>query len=97
MKKTKLADDLMTIKAELAALTAREDEIKAKLLALGGTEFEGKLARVSINPTEGRVTYDGELLKKHVPAATLKLCSKTGKRSFRFNVTARQAKTTIAA
>lgn len=97
MKKTKLADDLMTIKAELAALTAREDEIKAKLLAMGGTEFEGKLARVSINPTEGRTTYNAELLKKHVPASTLSLCTKTGKGGFRFNVTARQAKSTIAA
>lgn len=92
IKKTKFADDYLNIKAQMAVLAEAETKLKQKLLELGGTEFEGKLGRVTIAEVAGRTTYDAELLKKHVPAATLALCAKEGKASVRFNVSARVAK-----
>lgn len=92
MKKTQLADEYLNIKAQMAALAEAETRIKNKLLAMGDTEFEGKLGRVTIAEVEGRTTFDTELLKKLVPAATLNLCKKQGNPSIRFNVSARQAK-----
>lgn len=97
MKKTQLADDYLNIKAQMAALAEAETCIKNKLLALNDTEFEGKLGRVTISEVDGRTTFDNDLLKRHVPSATLDLCKKFGKPSLRFNVAARVAKTKIAA
>ena len=94
-KKTRYADDYLNIKAQMAALTEAETKIKQKLLELGGEEFEGKLGRVTIAEVDGRTTFDTELLKKHVPAATLDLCKKVGAKSLRFNVSARQAKSKL--
>lgn len=95
VKKTMLADDYLNIKAQMAALAEAETKIKQKLLAMGGTEFEGKLGRVTIAEVEGRTTFDTDLLTKHVPAATLKLCKKQGNPSLRFNVAARVAKAKV--
>ncbi len=95
VKKTMLADDYLNIKAQMAALAEAETKIKQKLLAMGGTEFEGKLGRVTIAEVEGRITFDTDLLNKHVPAATLKLCKKQGNPSLRFNVSARQPKSKL--
>lgn len=97
MKRTKLADDYLNLKAQQAQLADAELKIKNQLLAMKDTEFEGKTGRVTISETDGRTTYDAELLKRHVPAATLNLCKKTGARSVRFNVTARVAKSKVAA
>lgn len=95
MKKTKLADDYLSIKAQMAALAEAESKIKQKLLEMDDTEFEGKLGRVTIAEVEGRTTFDTELLKKLVPAATLNRCKKQGNSSIRFNVSSRQGKTTL--
>jgi hypothetical protein len=97
MKKTHLADDYLNIKAQMAALAEAEGKLKIKLIALGGEEFEGKIGRVTISKADGRTTFDADLLKKHVPAATLDLCKKQGAPSLRFNVTSRLAKSKIAA
>lgn len=96
IKKTKLADDYLNIKAQMAALAEAEAKIKQKLLEMGGNEFEGKLGRVTVAEVEGRTTFDTELLKKHVPAATLDLCKKVGAKSVRFNVSARQTKAKVS-
>ena len=95
IKKTQLADDYLNIKAQMAALAEAETRIKNKLLAMGGTEFEGKLGRVTIAEVDGRTTFDSDLLKRHVPAATLNLCKKVGNPSIRFNVAARQTKSKL--
>lgn len=95
MKHTHLADDYLNIKAQMAALAEAEIKIKQKLLTLGGTEFEGKLGRVTIAEVEGRTTFDSDLLKLYVPTATLRVCQKQGGKSLRFNVTARQPKSKL--
>lgn len=91
MKRSKLADQYMQLKATQADLAAQEERLKQQLLALGDTEIEGKLARVTLSEVAGRLSYDGDLLKKLVPSATLAQCEKQGKSSIRFGVKARTA------
>ena len=89
MKRSKLADQYMQLKATQADLAAQEERLKQQLLALGDTEIEGKLARVTLSKVAGRLSYDSALLKELVPAATLAQCEKQGKSSIRFGVKAR--------
>ena len=97
MKKTKLADDYLALKALQAELSEKEERLKRALLQLGGDEFEGRTGRVTISTAAGRTTWNSDLLEQHVPAATLALCKKTGNQSLRFNVSARVVKAKIAA
>lgn len=97
MKVSKLADDYLQLKSLQADLSKKEEELKLKLLALKDTEIEGKLGRVTITTTEGRTSFDADLLKKYVPAATLLRCQKTGNTSLRFSVKARLSATHKAA
>ena len=91
MKRSKLADQYMQLKAAQADLAAQEERLKQQLLALGDTEIEGKLARVTLSEVAGRLSYDSALLKELVPAATLAQCEKQGKSYIRFGVKARTA------
>ncbi len=89
MKKTPLADLYLTLKAQMANLAEQEKALKADLLLLNDTEFEGQIGRVTISEVEGSTTYDRELLETFVPATTLAQCKKRGKDSLRFTVKAR--------
>ena len=91
MKRSRLADEYLQIKATQSELAAKEEKLKQQLLALGDTEIEGKLARVTISEVAGRLSYDSALLKQLVPAATLSQCEKQAKASVRFGVKARTA------
>ena len=91
MKKSRLADEYMQLKATQADLAEQEERLKKQLLALGDTEIEGKLARVTISEVAGRLSYDSALLKKLVPASTLVQCEKQGKSFIRFGVKSRTA------
>ena len=91
MKRSKLADEYMQLKAQQAELSTKEEKLKQQLLALGDTEIEGKLARVTLSEVAGRLSYDSALLKKLVPASTLVQCEKQGKSSIRFGVKSRTA------
>lgn len=50
MKTSKFVDEYAVVKAQIEALTKKADELKAKLLATGETELEGKVfaAKISI-------------------------------------------------
>lgn len=89
MKRSTLADQYLQLKATQAELETKEKALKQKLLALNDVEIEGKLARVTISQVEGRLSFDGDKLKKLVPAATLVQCEKRGAPSTRFGVKAR--------
>ncbi len=89
MKKTPLADLYLILKAQMADLAEQEKALKAKLLSLKDTEFEGQVGRITISEVEGSTTYDKVLLEACIPATTLALCKKKGKPSLRFTVKAR--------
>ena len=78
MKKTPLADLYLNLKAQMADLAEQEKLLKADLLLLNDTEFEGQMSRVTISEVEGSVTFDKELLERLVPATTLAQCKKRG-------------------
>lgn len=86
MKKTPLADLYLNLKAQMADLAEQEKALKADLLLLKDTEFEGQIGRVTISEVAGSTTYDKELLERLVPVATLAQCKKQGKDSIRFTV-----------
>lgn len=50
MKTSKFVDEYAVVKAQIEALTKKADELKAKLLATGETELQGKVfaAKISI-------------------------------------------------
>ena len=50
MKTSRFVDEYAVVKAQIEALTKKADELKAKLLATGETELEGKVfaAKISI-------------------------------------------------
>ena len=89
MKKTPLADLYLTLKAQMADLAEQEKALKADLLLLNDTEFEGQIGRVTISEVEGSVTYDKITLEALVPKTTLDQCKKRNKDSIRFTVKAR--------
>lgn len=84
MRKSKLADEFMQLKAEKAALEKREDELKAKLLALCDDRIEGKQCVVNIICQTGRSTVDVELLTKLNPDIARQVM-RTGKSFNRFD------------
>jgi hypothetical protein len=86
MKKIPLADLYLNPKAQMADLVEQEKLLKADILLLNDTEFEGQIGRVTISDVEGCLSYDKELLEQLVPATTLAQCKKRGKPSIRFNV-----------
>jgi hypothetical protein len=85
----KLADLYLDLKARQAALAKEEEALKLAILSMGQPVIEGELARVTVSEAAGRVTFDADLLRAHVPAATLRLCTNTGKPSVRFAVKAK--------
>ena len=68
MRKSRLADDYLDLKAKQAELAGLEEGLKKKLLALKDNEIEGTKGRVTISQTAGRVTLDADLLKTLNPA-----------------------------
>ena len=87
MRKSTLADQFMQLKAEKSALEKKEEELKAKLLALGDDRIEGKQCAVNIICQPGRTTVDVELLTKLNPTLASQVL-KTGKSFNRFDVRA---------
>jgi hypothetical protein len=57
-----IVDELGSIKAQIADLKAREDALKAELIARGNTEAEGALFRATIS-TAMRWSLDSERVK----------------------------------
>lgn len=57
-----LVDQLLTVKAQLAELEAREREIKDCLIATGESTIEGILARASISHCAGREKIDWQTI-----------------------------------
>jgi hypothetical protein len=57
-----IVDELGSIKAQIADLKAREDALKAELIARGAAEAEGSLFRATIS-TAMRWTLDAERVK----------------------------------
>lgn len=55
-----LVDQLLSVKAQLAELEAREKELKDCLVATGEKTIEGMLARASVSYCDGRAKVDWE-------------------------------------
>lgn len=57
-----LVDELLSIKASIAELEAREKELKDCLVATGEKTIEGMLARASISYCDGREKIDWQTI-----------------------------------
>lgn len=57
-----LVDELLSIKASIAELEAREREIKDCLIATGESTIEGILARASVSYCQGREKIDWQTI-----------------------------------
>lgn len=87
---TKTIDALGEIKAQIAALKTKEDELKAALGDLDVGAYEGELFRLSISETN-RETLDMKAVRAHLsrqfiaahtnvtPVRTLKVSARSGK------------------
>lgn len=57
-----IVDQLLSVKAQLAELEAREREIKDCLIATGESTIEGILARASVSYCQGREKIDWQTI-----------------------------------
>ena len=57
-----LVDELLSIKASIAELEAREKELKDCLVATGEKTIEGMLARASVSYCDGREKIDWQTI-----------------------------------
>lgn len=57
-----LVDELLSIKASIAELEAREKELKDCLIASGQTSIDGILARASVSYCDGREKIDWQTI-----------------------------------
>ena len=72
-----LVDQLGHAKAEAAEIKAREDALKAELIARGVTEAEGAIFRVTVSESS-RWTLDAEAIRSEMGAAWCDKRSKVG-------------------
>lgn len=68
-------DELGTLKAQIAALTEREKQLKASLVASGYAALEGNLYRAAISWTE-RATLDGDAVRALLTDEQVRQCTK---------------------
>jgi len=68
-------DELGTLKAQIAALTEREKQLKASLVASGYAALEGNLYRAAITWTE-RATLDGDAVRALLTEEQVRQCTK---------------------
>jgi hypothetical protein len=68
-------DELGTLKAQIAALTEREKQLKAALTASGYAALEGNLYRAAITWTE-RATLDGDAVRALLTEEQVRQCTK---------------------
>lgn len=57
-----IVDQLLSVKASIAELEAREKELKDCLIASGQTSIDGMLARASVSYCEGREKTDWQTI-----------------------------------
>lgn len=57
-----IVDQLLSVKAQLAALEEKEKELKDCLIASGQTSIDGILARASVSYCEGREKVDWQTI-----------------------------------
>ena len=57
-----IVDQLLSVKAQLAELEAREKELKDCLVASGQTSIDGILARASVSYCDGREKIDWQTI-----------------------------------
>lgn len=89
MNPQKIADELGKVRAEIANLEARQNELKKALLDLGVDEVEGKLFRVTVSKFQVKVVdYKGLIDYLKPKAATVDRFSRVDDR-VRVNVVAR--------
>jgi hypothetical protein len=72
-----LADELGQVKAEAAEVKAREDALKAELIARGVASAEGTLFRATVNETL-RETLDAALIRSEMGPSWVSAHSKIG-------------------
>ena len=77
---TTLVNDYAEVHAEIAALQARSEELKAQLIASGETKIPGTFVKAVITTTKPRVTTDwkGVAAELHAPQDVIDTFTKVG-------------------
>lgn len=86
-----LVDELGSLKVELAQMGAREEALKAELIARGAGEFEGVLFRATVSPETTRWTIDGAAIKAEMGDAWVLRRSKQSRVRAAVRVTSNEA------
>jgi hypothetical protein len=92
-----LADEYLSLKAELAELAEREKALREAILKTGMKTIEGKYGRVTVVETPNATFFDAAKAKAFLSPEAIAQCQSFRAGSIRFDVRARVADPSVAA